>query len=267
MFRIESYRDDDDLLTLSHNVNFSYHAHLHRCMEFSFCIQGTLTVSVSGQQHFLAENTGIMIPPTAVHSYHAPSSCEYCTILFGRNHLPDFAALFAQRSPCRYSFGIDSLLRAHVEQCFSRKEPATYAVKSLLYHAADTFMQGNDFVDRDAGSEEVAVRILEYIQEHFRESLSLEDFANRMDYSYFYVSKLIKRNFGLPFTELLAQYRIANVCRLLDQHACSITEAALASGFGSIRNFNRVFRQSTGLTPREYLRRSESSDDHALRKQ
>ena len=48
------------------------------------------------------------------------------------------------------------------------------------------------------------------------------------------------------------RYRVQHACRLLRSTGDSITAIALQSGFSTIRNFNRAFREETGMTPREY---------------
>ena len=81
----------------------------------------------------------------------------------------------------------------------------------------------------------------------------LQDVADHLGYSYFYISKRIRQGMGVSFTTLLAQFRIARAKMLLDSGKCTVSQAALSSGFGSIRTFNRVFHELTGLTPSQYL--------------
>jgi len=40
-----------------------------------------------------------------------------------------------------------------------------------------------------------------------------------------------------------------------------VTEIALRCGFGSIRNFNRSFKELTGLSPQEYRIKSVKKSD------
>jgi AraC-like DNA-binding protein len=46
--------------------------------------------------------------------------------------------------------------------------------------------------------------------------------------------------------------RIRNACQTLAETDQSILEIALASGFQNLANFNRQFRKTTGMPPREY---------------
>ncbi len=253
-----NYPESEELLLPMHNVDFSYPAHMHSCMEFTFCVAGAVEVTVGGQCETVPAGSGVFVPPYAVHSYHTADTSEYYTFLVSRSVLPDFAALFAQRVPDRYGFAMDEALYRHLLQFFS-SDRTRFGGKSLLYRACEAFLQENTLTAERESSDGFAVQVVSFVQDHFCEDLTLGDLAHRFNYSYYYVSKRIRQIFGVSFSELLAQYRVAYAKTLLDQGDCGISEAALASGFGSIRSFNRVFLQLTGQTPSAYTTRPAQS--------
>ena len=62
---------------------------------------------------------------------------------------------------------------------------------------------------------------------------------------------------GRPLTEYVSEKRIAHACTLLAQHPeRNVADIALASGFFTQRNFNRVFRELMGMTASEFRRAS-----------
>lgn len=92
--------------------------------------------------------------------------------------------------------------------------------------------------------------ILQYIDRHFREDISVGTAARALGYSECHLSAVIHSRLHIPFKALVHQARFAYACRLLADGLSSITEIALASGFQSVRTFNRVFRElSGGLSP------------------
>lgn len=253
-----NYPESEELLLPMHNVDFSYPAHMHSCMEFTFCVAGAVEVTADGHCETVPAGCGVFIPPYAVHSYHTADASEYYTFLVSRSVLPDFAALFAQRVPARYCFRMDGEMYRHLLQFFA-SERTRFGGKSLLYRACEAFLQENALTeDRDV-SDDFTVQVVSFVQDHFCEDLTLGDLARRFNYSYHYVSKRIRQTFGISFSELLAQYRVSYAKNLLDRGNCGISEAALASGFGSIRSFNRVFLQLTGQTPSAYMMRPAQS--------
>ena len=253
-----NYPESEERLLPMHNVDFSYPAHMHSCMEFTFCVKGEVEITVAGECEILPAGSGVFIPPYAVHSYHTADSSEYYTFLVSRSVLPDFAALFTQRVPDKYSFSMDEDLHRHL-LCFFASERTVFGGKSLLYRACEAFLQENTLIPGGESADGLTVQIVSFVQEHFCEDLTLGDLSRQFNYSYHYISKRIRQIFGVSFSELLSQYRVAYAKTLLDRGDCDISEAALASGFGSIRSFNRVFLQLTGQTPSAYLARPAGS--------
>ena len=86
-----NYPESELLFQPMYNVDFSYPAHLHGCMEVSFCVAGSVEVTLDGHGYRIQAGEGILVPPNMVHSYHTPDSSAYYTILFSRDLLPDFS--------------------------------------------------------------------------------------------------------------------------------------------------------------------------------
>lgn len=247
-----NYPESETFFSAMYNEDFSYPAHLHSCMEVTFCIGGELEVTLDGQCRKVCDGEGILIPHNVVHSYHTAEHSAYCTILFSRDVLPDFAALFTRRRPGKYVFAFDGRLREHLSD-FYRSQRTVYGLKALLYQAAELFLKDNAFVASEKTDDDLTKRIIFCLQDNMAGELSLQDMADHLGYSYSYVSKRIRQIFGVSFSTLLAQYRVANAKSLLNTGNYTVSQAALASGFGSIRTFNRVFSQVTGQTPSGYL--------------
>lgn len=250
-----NYPEAETLFVPMQNVNFSYPAHLHGCLEISFCVQGELEVTIGGQLHTLLAGQGVLIPPNTVHSYHTPVSSSYYTILFSRSLLPDLASLLSHKTPKKYLFSLDENLMQQLSEYYNSQR-SLFGGKSILYRAAEAFIRDNSFTPTNNENVDTIVRIVSYIQEHMTDELTLQDVADHLGYSYFYTSKQIRRAFGATFTNLLAQYRVANAKFLMNNGNTPISQVALSCGFGSIRSFNRIFLQITGLTPSQYLHES-----------
>lgn len=247
-----NYPESELLLQPMYNADFSYPAHLHGCMEVSFCVSGCVDVTLDGLCYPVKAGQGILIPPNVVHSYHTAETSAYYTILFSRDLMPDFAAMFSHKKPLHYIFCLDEQLKQHL-LAFYGSDRTMFGGKSLLYYMAETFLRGNSFLDADATDNNLTMGIISYIQDNLHSEITLQAVADHLGYSYFYISKRIHQVFQVPFTTLLSQYRVASAKMLLDSGKYTISQAALASGFGSIRTFNRIFLRLTGLTPSQYL--------------
>lgn len=99
--------------------------------------------------------------------------------------------------------------------------------------------------------------LLRIISERYAD-ITFDEAAGIMCFSREYFSRYFHRMSGMTFSEYLNIVRVSAAVKMLSQKNMSIGEIALASGFGTIRSFNRVFRKLTGYTP------SELPDDYVF---
>lgn len=101
--------------------------------------------------------------------------------------------------------------------------------------------------------------IRRYIEKHYRERLSLEDVAQKFYISSSSLAHSFKKEMNIPFNAYVNSFRVNEVKKQLADTKLSISEIALNCGFGSIAQFNRVFRAETGITAGQYRRKAISS--------
>lgn len=92
--------------------------------------------------------------------------------------------------------------------------------------------------------------LLSLISERYAD-MTFDEAAEFMCFSKPYFSKYFCKMSGMTFSEYLNIVRVSAAVKMLSRGNMAIGEAALAAGFGTIRSFNRVFKQLTGCTPRE----------------
>ena len=93
-------------------------------------------------------------------------------------------------------------------------------------------------------------KLLRIISERFAD-ITFDEAAEIMCFSKPYFSKYFRRMSGMTFSEYLNIVRVSEAVKMLSKGNLSAGETAVAAGFGTIRSFNRVFKQYTGFTPRE----------------
>lgn len=93
-------------------------------------------------------------------------------------------------------------------------------------------------------------KLLRIISERFAD-ITFDEAAEIMCFSKPYFSKYFRRMSGMTFSEYLNIVRVSEAVKMLSKGNMSAGETAVAAGFGTIRSFNRVFKQYTGFTPRE----------------
>jgi len=91
-----------------------------------------------------------------------------------------------------------------------------------------------------------------YIAENSANDISQTMVADHIGISTFYFSKLFKQYMHTSFPAYLAGIRVKSASSLLMDKNLSITDCAFMSGFQSTTTFNKVFREVTGYSPRDY---------------
>jgi AraC family transcriptional regulator len=101
-------------------------------------------------------------------------------------------------------------------------------------------------------------RVVEFIQEHLAEEISLTALAALVDLSLYHFARAFKESFGTPPHRYLMVRRIERARSLLQTPALSVTQIGMQLGFREASSFTRAFRKLTGLTPTEYRRHREN---------
>ena len=102
-------------------------------------------------------------------------------------------------------------------------------------------------------NQELAGRIQKYIHNHYHlQELTNEDVAKEFNYHPFYLSRVMKEATGKTLHQYLVYYRIhmaKNYLITTDLNICMIADI---TGFSSCSHFIKIFREQTGVTPRQY---------------
>lgn len=103
---------------------------------------------------------------------------------------------------------------------------------------------------------EVLRPVLQYIQEHYTEALTLEGVAKMFHLNASYLSRIFRKSTGLNYMSYVTNLRIEKAKRLLLDTDLVISEIALCCGFLNEPTFYTTFKRSTGRSPGEFRKRS-----------
>jgi AraC family transcriptional regulator, regulatory protein of adaptative response / DNA-3-methyladenine glycosylase II len=94
------------------------------------------------------------------------------------------------------------------------------------------------------------------IEEHAVSNGKVSDLAGALGVSDRHLRRVTEAEFGVSPIELAQTQRLLLAKRLLSETSLKLTEIAFASGFGSVRRFNALFKSRYGLNPRSIRRYS-----------
>lgn len=127
---------------------------------------------------------------------------------------------------------------------------AVYLLTSyFIVKADDSRLKDNDTPDSSRIFE-----IQNYVQANYQKQLSLNDLAKQLYLSNAYLSKYIKKRFGLSFLEYVNNIRLFHALDELLYTDKKITRIAMDNGFPTTAAFNKAFKDVYHVTPSVYRR-------------
>lgn len=143
---------------------------------------------------------------------------------------------------------------------FSQKK--ANAVKSMLEMASKHIAQ--QLTQPMQGNEKVLPAVIlaatETIRNNYDQPMRLSDLAAGLSISTERLSRLFKDSLGINYSDYLNEVRLDHCKKLLRHSTESISEIALKCGFQSLSQFNRRFRDSESISPRQYRNSYEFSE-------
>ena len=101
--------------------------------------------------------------------------------------------------------------------------------------------------------------VIEYIDDHYYENISVDFIASRFYISTSYFSHLFKKRAGKSLVEYLNETRIRHAKALLENGNLSVGEISGAVGYNDINYFSRIFKRECGITPTEYRKEAKNN--------
>lgn len=94
--------------------------------------------------------------------------------------------------------------------------------------------------------------VLKYINEHYNEEITLQKLSEIVYVHPIYLSKLFKEKSGENFVDYLMKLRINHAKVLLKDLSYRVYDVCQMVGYESPKHFSKVFKEITGVTPKEY---------------
>ena len=131
-----------------------------------------------------------------------------------------------------------------------------HTVEELLCELADTkaMTLATQIATRpkSANESEQLARILDLLHKRFAKPIRIEDLCAAASLSARSLHRLFTRHLGENVSEYLGRLRIGRACMLLVDTDWPISMVAAETGFSNLSNFNRQFRDSRHMTPKEF---------------
>lgn len=279
---LEKHGTETFPMTVNHDDLWSFEGknvpiHWHNDLEINIIREGEAVFQVYQKSYRVRTGEGFLLNRNVPHSCSSPGNehVRYSTILVRPDFLyGDFGSdverkcfqPFLQNSaiPCIYLTGFDEngkeILQKlnQVEEAFDRKRFCyELKIKGLLCEAFAMILYGHrqeltKFVPANLQELERLEKMLNYLNMHFTEVISLQDLADQVHLSREVCCRLFKKMTGKTITGYLEEYRVNKSFSLVQSGQYSMTQITEMVGFSNPSRFASAFRKRFGCNPGEY---------------
>lgn len=264
---------DSNLITISVMSNKNELDHAHKEIEFIYVIKGILQVKTNNTLFTLNSSDFILINSNQYHSFKSEENNLYVVLHLKYLEITtlinqDNALFICNSIQCKNKADdelrhtVEELLTVYINKNTSIQTEFYTKLFALLTILARNYIMKQDNIDikidsslLEMNADERIQDIQAYIQNNYREQLSLNDVANMYYLSVPYLSKFFKKQTGKTFSRYLNEVRLAHSVSDLINTDKAITRIALDNGFPNLAAFNRVFSSAHQFKPAEYRRK------------
>lgn len=122
----------------------------------------------------------------------------------------------------------------------------------LLTYEMICSRERNTVIQTRTSSSATADRVRQYLDTHYRESLTLSQISKDLHINEYYLSHTFKNEFGIPPIQYAMRRRIGEAQGLLMDTSIPIGEIADYLGFSSTCHLNTMFNKYVGIPPGKY---------------
>ena len=230
-------------------------------------LDGEIDYIVDGTQLNIKEKDLLLVGNNELHRrvLRENTTCEYILLMvnldfFIKNNCTDFSDVVFKRVLGSSNIipaekVVESGLFEVIQRLdrYAREEPANLTVVcsvmiELFYHLNRLVTKSN----RNDFKYETIKEIIEYINEHLSEELSLDDIAKHFYLSVEYLCRLFKRNTGFTVNQYIVYKRVM-LTKEFYLKGIPLMRACEKAGFGDYSTFYRAYKKIMNESPRKSL--------------
>ncbi len=225
--------------------NCLFGAHMHRDYELILLLKGSLEITAERKTMVMEAPHCALLLKDQVHAIRSLHDTSAIIHVFSGDIVPAFNQAVSGKTGSNPLFSLPpETLRYYVNTILKTQDYSAFTLKGLLYNVLSHYLAQSELNDDRNRQDDIISTVFSYISRHYTEKITLEDVAAVCGYNAHYVSRVFASSVGINFKKVVNGYRLAHAMELMQETDLSMTEIALASGFGSVRSFNRVYAES-----------------------
>lgn len=212
--------------------------HSHEYSQLSFCMQGTVIFHCGDKSQLLAPDIILFIPSGTLHQFEYQEYSRLLVLDIPNTLLPldlTQSDVIIVKCDARWKC-IMTLLFEESEHGWESPSALTW----LFYYISELLMDNN------------MPESLKYIHNSLNTEIDLDRLAEIEHYNPTYYSEWFRKLTGKAPLEYVRELRISRAKMLLVDSNLSLAQIAREIGYIHQASFTRVFKKSTGVSPRSY---------------
>lgn len=255
---MEYYESHRDMMRLTKAWESKYNVcppHFHNCIEIAYILDGAVDVLIDAQELTVKKGEILLCSPFDIHSYRGSRYHHTIVAIIPPAMVPSLSKTLLSRAfekpVIRDADGqMLAIMRMLVSAAHGENE---ILIKGLSYALLGLAMERAGITNARAGEQTQLIRnVLQYLDEHIAETLSVESVAKAFGYSKSRFSHLFNDRLKCTLPAYVRQLRCQHAARLLKETDLSVLDIALRTGFDCPQTFYRAFKQCYGMTPMAY---------------
>lgn len=245
----------DTVHTSAHKYkNLQNLPHWHMEYELVHVFEGTAEVMINNNLFELSSGMSVFIHSKDVHYMKAPGESIVGVIKTDADLVKNIAKHKRLASPVlqptidikRYFEEITIELNEGKALCEVVADTIISRLVAEAFRFGETVEENNTYNKNTNKHKE----LLEMLSENFAH-ITFDKAAEFINLNKSYFSRYFYRFSGMTFTQYLNTLKVSAAVEKIAEGKMSMTEISIACGFGTIRNFNRVFKELTGYSPKK----------------
>lgn len=234
--------------------------HSHTCSEMFFIIGGNGAFQIQEDIFPVAINDLVVVEPGVRHTETSQNGSPMEYVVLGLEGLE--AVTDGSGSALLHLFAEDavsSCLRTLIQESREPQPGCDEICQRLLEVILLRLRRRDDFALSGAapappGASRECNLVRQYIDNHFKENLTLDQLAGLAHINKYYLSHTFRKEFGASPISYLISRRIRESRFLLAETDHTLSQIAQVLGFSSLSYFSQSFRRLEGMSPMEYRR-------------
>lgn len=244
----------------------------HQSIELLYVLSGNAQVSCRNTQYNLREDDIILINMFDVHSVSG-NNCEVLSLKIDVSALdPEISHFSQKRFNCNSSIETDKtkftplkklialIVKSNINPIDSIDLLNKSYIYELLYILTAYFNVEDNTNSKDVNKNFERIKnIVSYINEHYKEKISLNSLAETFFLSTPYISKTFKEFIGISFSDYLTEIRLSHAVKDLANPSSKIEYISEKSGFSNTRSFVAAFKNKYNYLPSKHRKKEDAN--------